>query len=150
MPQLYRLDYMLSGILVFEPTRAFCTVGSYALLTVRLSVCPSVWTWPKIRLDFNSYLDHHVWTWDAKNSQIRPSSKQWQVGSHQRQVAFFRIKLKWMGCLSIFFIQAFPWGGEVLIYTTSKPVWKHDSFCSLYQIRMQFQLCSISFDLLRF
>ena len=39
----------INPINLIEPTCAFCTVGSYA----SLSVCPSVWTGPKIRLDNN-------------------------------------------------------------------------------------------------
>ncbi len=35
---------------IFEPTCAYCTVGSYASLSVRLSVCQL------LRLDNNSYL----------------------------------------------------------------------------------------------
>ncbi len=38
---------------IFEPTCPLCTMGSYASLSVCLSV---VWTGPKIRLENNSYL----------------------------------------------------------------------------------------------
>ncbi len=49
--------YLIFSVWFIEPTCAFCTVGSYASLSVR----PSVWTGPKIRLDNNSYLRKY-WT----------------------------------------------------------------------------------------
>ena len=42
---------LISSFLIFEPTCAYCTVGSYASLSVCPSVCLSLFT-----LDNNSYL----------------------------------------------------------------------------------------------
>ncbi len=58
---LYRVwDNSPKGWLIFYWAHlCICTVGSYASLCVRLSVCPSVCpsvTGPKFRLDNNSYL----------------------------------------------------------------------------------------------
>ena len=49
----------LQGVCIFEHTCALCTVGSYASLSVHLSVCPSV-TGPKFRLENNSYLRKYL------------------------------------------------------------------------------------------
>ena len=98
--------------LIFEPTCAFCTVGSCASLSVRLSVCPSI----RLSLDKNSKLRKysHLFVLVTDYTLRKTHVSKWSCifaftgRAHcQRQVAFLYFSLhsktivKWIRIIPI-------------------------------------------------